>query len=146
MLNKAPQGIYNNGSGKLILPDRSVGENLVKGTKNGHGPSIVVQDKILRLYFGRSKPETKVTTLLKKTPYLDPNLEEEREMKIDTLKNDWWHIDKVQFGVFYQRKHDPPTAHRCFSNEYEMSHTNKSAGMMRIEYELKLIRMQVRDI
>ena len=80
---------------------------------------------------------------LEKTPYLPPEIEEEREEKMQKL-NVGLHVDKVQFGVFYRIPGDSPKASRRFSNEYELSHRDRSAGFLQIEYDHKLIRIQVR--
>lgn len=80
---------------------------------------------------------------LEKTPYLPPEIEEEREDKLTKL-DVGLHVDKLQFGVFYRDRADPPEASRRFSNEYELSHKNRSAGYLQIEYDRKLIRIRVR--
>jgi RNA-dependent RNA polymerase len=79
---------------------------------------------------------------LEKTPYLPPEIEEEREEKLQKL-DVGLHVDKVQFGIFYRELYDLPEASRRFSNEYELSYKNRSAGYLQIEYDHKLIRIRV---
>ena len=86
----------------------------------------------------RYKAET-----LDKTPYLPPEIEEEREQILDKL-NVRLYVDKLQFGVFYRKAEDSMQASRRFSNEYELSYRNKSAGLLHIEHDHKLIRIRVR--
>ena len=86
-----------------------------------------------------------------KIPVLDflstwtpPDIEEEREEKLQKL-DVGLHVDRLQFGVFYRMRADPPNASRRFSNEYEFSRKNQSAGFLQIEYDHKLIRIKVRS-
>lgn len=78
---------------------------------------------------------------LEKTPYLPPEIEEEREEKLQKL-DVGLHVDKIQFGVFYRSSTDSPGASRRFSNEYELYHRDRSAGLLQIEYDHKLIRIK----
>lgn len=78
---------------------------------------------------------------LEKTPYLPPEIEEEREEKLQKL-DVGLHVDKLQFGIFYRQPGDPSESSRRFSNEYELSHNNRSAGLLQIEYDHKLIRIK----
>lgn len=82
------------------------------------------------------------TEALDKTPYLPPEIEEEREHILDRL-NIRLYVHKLQFGVFYRKPEDSMQASRRFSNEYELSYRNSSAGVLHIEYERKLIRIRV---
>ncbi|KAI0703549.1 RdRP-domain-containing protein [Cytidiella melzeri] len=139
-LNKS-HGVQNNGTGILILPSRSVGQKLVKLCKT---KSLSVSVKGKKVYFTISskKPYRKKAQTLEKTPYLPPEIEEEREEKLQKL-DVGLHVDKLQFGIFYRKPHDPPDASRRFSNEYELSYKNRSAGYLEIEYDHKLIRIKL---
>ncbi|OBZ65791.1 RNA-dependent RNA polymerase 1 [Grifola frondosa] len=90
------------------------------------------------------KPKPGVAEILEKTPYLDPAIEEFKSATIEKL-NLGIHVKIIQFGVFYRRPGDPMTASRMFSNEYEISHKSKSAGILAFEYEHKLIRIVLGD-
>lgn len=108
------------------------------------GPlKIVVGGKKIRLQSTDKRPTPWTRERLEKTPYLDPVIEEQLESKLEKL-NVGLHVDKLQFGVYFRRPGDPITKSRLFSNEYEISHTDKGAGMLEFEYKVKLIRIRVR--
>jgi RNA-dependent RNA polymerase len=88
-----------------------------------------------------SKPHRALAATLDKTPYVDPDIEAERQDKIRKLDVQL-RVDKVQVGLFY-RPH--PGANRNFSIEWEASYTDKSLGWLSWEYEHKLIRIQIGD-
>ncbi|KAI0345277.1 RdRP-domain-containing protein [Trametopsis cervina] len=134
-------GVRNNGSGVLILPDRSVGQKLYKLCR-AKALSIRVKGKEIRFIISGKKPMPKKAQTLEKTPYLPPEIEEEREEKLQKL-DVGLHVDKIQFGVFYRSSTDSPGASRRFSNEYELYHRDRSAGLLQIEYDHKLIRIKL---
>ncbi|KAM5531730.1 hypothetical protein V8D89_014579 [Ganoderma adspersum] len=142
-LNPGRGGVQNNGSGELILPNRKVGDKLMKWVYEERNHVLVLGRKI-RLFRTKERPSRSLKETLEKTPYLDPGLEEKREEKLRKL-NLGLHVDKLQFGVFYRRPQDPMTASRTFSSEFEWSHRDKGAGLMWFEYDHKLIRIQLGD-
>lgn len=135
------QGAQNNGTGSIILPNRKLGEKLLKWVYDDKHP-VVINTRKLRLFRTKNRPGKGLKETLEKTPYLEPELEEKREEKLHRL-DIGLHVDKLQFGIYYRRPEDPPTASRMFSNEYEISHQNKGAGLLWFEYDHKLIRIQV---
>ena len=141
-LNPGRGGVQNNGSGVLILPNRKVGDKLLKWVYEERNPVLILGRKI-RLFRTKERPSRGLKETLEKTPYLDPGLEEKREEKLRKLDLGLY-VDKLQFGVFYRRPQDPMTASRIFSSEFEWSHRDKGAGLMWFEYDHKLIRIQVR--
>ncbi|THG97697.1 hypothetical protein EW026_g4356 [Hermanssonia centrifuga] len=141
-LNRS-QGVQNDGSGLLILPSRTVAQKLLKYVY-GQGKAILVKDRKIHFQKSGRKPDPRTTETLEKTPYLDPEIEEEREAKLEKL-DVGLHVDKLQIGVFYRMPEDPPNASRLFSNEFEFSHRHKGAGLLHIEYDHKLIRLQLGD-
>ncbi|KAI0362487.1 RdRP-domain-containing protein [Trametes cingulata] len=143
ILNPGAGGVQNNGSGFLILPSRRVGDRLLKRVYE-EGKPIVINGRKMRLFRGKKAPGRALKETLEKTPYLEPDEEEKHEDKLRRL-DIGLHVDKVQFGVFYRRPEDPMTAPRIFSNEYEISHRDKGAGMLWFEYDHKLIRIQLGD-
>jgi RNA-dependent RNA polymerase len=86
-------------------------------------------------------PDRALAATLDKTPYVDPDIEAERQVKMRALDVQL-RVDKVQIGLFYRPE---PTANRCFSVEWEASYTDKSIGWLYWEYEHKLIRIQIGD-
>ena len=139
-LNAGITPTRNNGTGKVTFPSPKVGEKFMKlvyGKKkairvNGHKVAFVKTKQV----------NHRLAKELDITPYLPPELEEEREHKLAQL-DIAFHVDKVQFGVFYRDPKDPPQASRRFSTEYELSHRDRGAGRIWIEYSHKLIRIQV---
>lgn len=141
-LNKS-FGLQNNGTGILTLPDRQVGQKLVKMYRQ-KALSIEVHGKKIFFHISGKRPMRKKAEILDKTPYLPPDTEEEREKILEKL-NERLYVDKLQFGVFYRRADDSTKTSRRFSNEYELSHCDKSAGILYIEYDRKLIRIKVKS-
>ncbi|KAI0373002.1 RdRP-domain-containing protein [Pilatotrama ljubarskyi] len=143
ILNPGAGGVQNNGSGSLILPSRRIGDRLLRRVYE-EGKPIIINGRKMRLFRGKKAPGRGLRETLEKTPYLEPDEEEKHEDKLRRL-DIGLHVDKVQFGVFYRRPEDPMTAPRIFSNEYEISHRNKGAGLLWFEYDHKLIRIQLGD-
>ncbi len=136
------QGSRNNGTGSLILPHRKVGDRLMKWVYEERNP-VLINGRKARLFRSKSKPGRGLKEQLEKTPYLSPDVEEKREEKLRKLDLGL-HVDKLQFGVFYRRPEAPMTASRIFSNEYQISHRDKGAGLLWFDYDHKVIRIQVR--
>ncbi|KAI0636634.1 RdRP-domain-containing protein [Trametes polyzona] len=142
-LNPGAGGVQNNGSGSLILPSRKIGDRLLRRVYE-EGKHIVINGRKLRLFRSKRPPGRGLRETLEKTPYLEPDEEEKREDKLRRLDMGL-HVEKVQFGVFYRKPQDPMTAPRVFSNEYEISHRDKGAGLLWFEYDHRLIRIQLGD-
>lgn len=143
-MGKGRGGVQNNGSGTLVLPSHKIGDKLIKWM-NSRSHKITVNGTNLRLH---RSPKFKthllqVAQTLEKTPYLDPDIEEEREKTLHTL-DVGISVAKVQFGVYYRALDAKPSSSRTFSNEYDISYRDKSAGIVSFEYEHKLIRIEVR--
>lgn len=135
------QGVQNNGSGNVILPNRKVGDKLMKWVYEERNP-IVINGRKIRLFRSKNRPGRGLKETLEKTPYLEPELEEKREEKLRRLDLGLY-VDKLQFGIYYRLPDASPTSSRIFSNEYEISYRNKGAGLLWFEYDHKLIRIQV---
>ncbi|OCH86893.1 RdRP-domain-containing protein [Obba rivulosa] len=138
ILNPGRGGVQNNGSGKLILPTRKVGDKLLRWLRHPDH-ALLLNDKKMRLFRSEQKPAHWLKTTLEKTPYLPPEIEETKETilrKLDVA----FHVDKVQFGVFFRT---PGATSRSFSSEFEVSYSDRSAGILTFEYERKLIRIML---
>lgn len=136
------EGISNNGTGVVVLHDATIARKFVNLANHEKEYAVKVMGKKLHFYTSTRAPSQSLKATLEKTPYLNPDIEEEREIKLGKL-DVGLHVDKVQFGVFYRNPNSPPGASRLFSNEFEMSYARKSAGLLHIEYDHKLIRIQV---
>lgn len=133
----------NDGTGSLILPDRKVGNKLIRQVRDGT-QKIRVNGRKIYMNISQRKPDHRIKERLEKTLYLNPEIEEELEAKLEKL-DVGLHVDKLQFGVYYRRPGDSFKSSRLFSNEYEISHRNKSAGLLQFEYTHKLIRIRLGD-
>ncbi|CAL1705570.1 unnamed protein product [Somion occarium] len=142
-LHEGPGGIHHNGSGTLILPSARIGDKFMRELYR-YKKSIEVNGRRLGFQKTGNTVNYQLSQTLDKAPYLPPELEEKREDILRKLSTSL-HVDKVQFGVFYRRREDGPDSSRRFSNEYELSHRHKGAGLLWFEYEHKLIRVQLGD-
>ncbi|CCM00004.1 uncharacterized protein FIBRA_02029 [Fibroporia radiculosa] len=140
-LNPGHGGVQNNGTGTMTLGSRKIGDKFLRWLR-GDGNSVLLHDRKIRFFRGKHKPPLALTQILDKAPYLDPEIEEEREDKLRKLEVSF-HIDKIQFGVFYRREGSQRGVSREFSNEYEISHVRQGAGILWFEYDHKLIRIQM---
>ncbi|KAH9930752.1 RdRP-domain-containing protein [Fomitopsis serialis] len=147
-LNEGPNGITHNGSGVLTLGSRKLGDRFFKWLHNpanqGTDVDVELNGQKIRFFKGQSRPQRNLVQILEKAPYLPPEIEEEREDKLRQL-NLSIHVDKIQFGILYRPVDATPTSGREFSNEFEISHREKGAGILWFEYEHKLIRIQMGD-
>lgn len=105
---------------------------------NREGNTIVVGRKKLRFYPSASTPQRGLATTLDKTPYVDPDIEEQRQYKIRAL-SEYICIIKVQIGLFFRQALRP---NRAFSVERELGLDN-SLGYLFWEYEHKLLRVRL---
>lgn len=91
-------------------------------------------------FFAADRPAPRVLAAkLDKTPYLDPDIEAERQDKIRKL-GVRHRVDKIQIGLFYRRS---PGASRNFSVEWEDSFIENSLAWLSWEYQHKRIRLQI---
>lgn len=146
-----PGSIRNNGKGILTLPSEAMGNKFL-----AYVASLSPKDVTERLKLGgrklkfrksnRPPPNGQTLTLLK-TPYVDPDIEEERLLKVRQLDDSILRIDAVQFGIFYQANYPAsgkaPTSPRAFSVEWERDYAQDSYGSLKFEYDHKLIRITV---
>lgn len=132
----------NDGTGVLTLADRKVGQKLLRLVRPPAGQPIRIDGRKIQLHISSKRPDPKTKERLEKTLYLNPEIEEELEAKLEKL-NVGLHVDRIQFGVYYRRPGDNVQASRLFSKEYEVSYANKSAGLLAFEYTHKLIRIRV---
>ena len=91
-LEKGLGGVQNNGMGTLILPSRKVGDKLMKWI-GGRKHKITINGCDMRV-FRSQKPSTRglsqITQTLEKTPYLEPEIEEERERSYTPQVGCWY--------------------------------------------------------
>jgi RNA-dependent RNA polymerase len=126
--------------GTLILPSRETGRIFLDWLHQGnyinvHGNKL----KFCTVPRGSKVPE-KLKMTLKKAPYVDPDLDEQRQIVLRNL-NHALRIDEVQVGVFHYVKGRGLSCHPCFSIEWRKTY-EETMAMLPFEYN-KLIRIQV---
>ena len=138
-------GVGNDGSGTLTLPTSDVGNKFLKWVKAS--PLKIGSKKIK--FFRHGVPVRHLAVTLDKTPYVNPDLEEEHQKKVWELQ-DQLRIDAVQFGFFYRPRYPSndkePLTPRAFSIEWEHNYVTESIGWLTFEYDHKLIRLKVSSI
>ncbi|KAG1724765.1 RNA dependent RNA polymerase-domain-containing protein [Suillus paluster] len=137
-------GVRNSGSGTLRLPSKSVGLKFCRLVDVEDGITIKVGKKCLKF-----RPTTKhipndILITLAKAPYVDPDIAQKRQEKIDALSSDF-RIATVQIGTFYRPQNALPLDPRAFSVEWERDLVDSGLGWLKFEYEHKLIRAKVGD-
>lgn len=143
-LNDTPAGgIRNDGTGFVTFPSYADGLKFLACVDK---EPIRVFKRKLKFNKRSAPPPTHVVETLAKTPYLDPDIEEERQKTISAL-DDQLRVDLIQFGCLYRARY--PTspkerlAPRSFSIEWDQDFTKKSAAWLRFDYDHKLFRITV---
>ena len=142
-LNQNPAGgVRSDGTGTLTIPSEKIGNKLLEHLRNN--PLKI--DKRKLKFFREGGPSKGLALTLEKTPYVNPDLEDEREKKLLALEARL-RVDIVQFGIFYRptypSKDDEPLRPRAFSIEWEGNYVKHSIGWLTFEYDHKLIRITV---
>ena len=141
--NKNPAGgVRSDGTGTLTVPSEKIGNKFLEYVH--HNPLKI--DKRKLKFFRGEDPQKGLALTLEKTPYVNPDLEEEHEKKLRALEARL-RVDIVQFGIFYRReypsKDDERLLPREFSIEWEGNYVKHSIGWLTFEYDHKLIRITV---
>ena len=142
-LNKNPAGgVRSDGTGTLTVPSEKIGNKLLEHLYR----NPLKLDKRKLRFFREGAPPKGVALTLEKTPYVNPDLEEEREKKLRALEARL-RVDIVQFGKFYRPKYPSKDEElllpREFSIEWEGNYVKHSIGWLTFEYDHKLIRITV---
>lgn len=136
-------GVGNDGSGILTLPTQNIAGKFLSWVKD---TPLRIEGKKVKFY-RRGQPPHGLALQLEKTPYINPDLEEERQQKLWDLQ-DLFRVDAIQFGVFYRPKYPStpkePLKPRAFSVEWERKYVSESIGWLGFEYDHKVIRIKVR--
>ena len=141
-LEKSTNGLPSNGTGRLIIPDRDVGQQFLKWAFS-RGNAVLVLGKRLWMKEHNEPPSGTIVKRLLMTPYLDPMVEQERQDKVDTIRRVRIVLDAIQFGTYFRREGEPNTANRSFSNEFEIRRTDTFSGELMFDYDYKLFRIEV---
>jgi len=136
-------GVGNDGTGTLALPTESLGNRFLLWIKE---KPLKIQGKKIKFWRGGHAPHG-VASTLDRTPYMNPDLEEEHHNTLRDLQ-DRFRVDLVQFGVFYRPKYpstpSEPLSSRAFSVEWERKYTTQGIAWLSFEYDNKHIRIRVR--
>ncbi|KAI0325538.1 RdRP-domain-containing protein [Cubamyces sp. BRFM 1775] len=142
ILNDGPGSLPNDGTAVLVLPDRAFGERFFKWAICPNNRVRVCGRKVWLERQEKRPPNWRIE-VLHKTPFLDPMLEAEREEILDRVKRLDIILDAIQFGVYYRREDDLPSAHRRFSNEYEIRRADTFSGRLCLDYTRRILRIEM---
>jgi RNA-dependent RNA polymerase len=126
----------NNGAGTLTLPVQKSGYKFLDFLR---GEPIKIEGRKLRFYISNRTPSKEWLQTLSKTPFVDPDLEEQHQDTLRALEGEL-RVEVVQFGVFYRETY--PSKSRSFSIEWEHKYIESYASLS-FEYDHKLILLKV---
>lgn len=159
-------GVRNKGFGSLRLPSKDVGLKFRRLVDGEDGVTIKVGKKRLKFAPTNNHIPSNMLVTLTKAPYVDPDIAQKRQEKIDSLSSDF-RIAKVQIGmlqvssytflpvafgsyeliflgIFYRPECAGPLDPRTFSVEWQSNLLRvNELGWLNFEYEHKLIRAKV---
>jgi hypothetical protein len=91
-------GVRNKGFGSLRLPSKDVGLKFRRLVDGEDGVTIKVGKKRLKFIPTTKHIPSDILVTLAKAPYVDPDIAQKRQEKIDALSSDF-RIAKVQIGM-----------------------------------------------
>ncbi|KAI1797142.1 RdRP-domain-containing protein [Ganoderma leucocontextum] len=143
-LEPSHNGLPSNGRGTLTLPDNHIGERFFKWALRG-GNRVCVNGRKLYLCKSEERVKRGLVEALNRTPYLDPREQAERLEKLERIRGIRIILDAIQFGVYFHHPGDPTTAHRYFSNEFEIRRDETFSGELLFDYNHKILRVEMGD-
>lgn len=139
-LNRSLAGsVRNDGTGILTVPSDKIGKRFLSYVK---GQPIKVEKRKIN-FWKRAPAPPHIASLLGRTPFVDPEIEETHERIVESL-NVGLRVDRVQFGVLFRTRYDKPVS-REFSAEWSKEFTTRGVAWLRFEYDHKLIRITLGD-
>ncbi|KAJ8457282.1 hypothetical protein ONZ45_g18370 [Pleurotus djamor] len=144
MLNPSKAGgVGNDGTGKMIIPNSSIANRFLRWVKD----RPLKMGKAKLRFYPEGVPLNWKQQTLARTPYVDPNVEEQHE-RITRNLSDAIRLDAIQFGTYYRPAYPSsekdPLAPRAFSIEYEKDLVS-NIGWLRFAYDHKLLYIEVGD-
>ncbi|KAF8151715.1 RNA dependent RNA polymerase-domain-containing protein [Crassisporium funariophilum] len=137
-------GVRNDGTGTLTVPTEKIAHKFLDYVNND---PIKIEKKKIK-FFKRGQPSPWLAATLQKTPYVNPDKEEERQEKLAKLDSTL-RVAIVQFGVFHRPKYptrsEEALSPRDFSIEWERDYVKDSCAWITVDYDHKLIRMTLGD-
>ncbi|KAK7034082.1 hypothetical protein VNI00_012513 [Paramarasmius palmivorus] len=137
-VNPSPVGgVRNDGTGVLTIPHVHIGFKFLDWI---HKNPVKIGGKKIKFYKRNEPPLHWLVMTLQRTPFVDPNIEEEYAEKIFAL-DDKLRVDVVQFGIFF--KSPGAGSVREYSIEWQNDYTRSSTAWLKFEYDHKLIRVML---
>lgn len=132
----------HDGAGYILLGDESNTRKVLGFFKDY---PLRIQGQKIRVFIDGKVPHAEALEL-QRTPYTDPNIEQEVAV-IDRELREELRINVLQFGALYTQAYpvhpDQSPQARSFSVEWEKDFREKSAAWLKFEYTHKLIRIVV---
>ncbi|KAI0775229.1 RdRP-domain-containing protein [Trametes elegans] len=139
-----PGSMANNGTAVLIIPDRTLADRFLRWAILREN-RILVQGRKVWLSKSNKRPFEWQVQALNRTPYIDPAADEEREARLSRIGRIDIILDAIQFGVYFLHPGDSAMANRMFSNEYEIRREDTFSGRLCLDYDRKLLRIEMGD-
>ena len=143
VLGESPAGWIHNGTAFLLVSD-AVGRRLFLWLCASPNNTILVgkSSRALRAFKTNHELSPKVNYKLEKVHYIDPRKTKEREDIEDQAGQVRLRLAKLQFGVWYTGK-ESNSHGKTFSVEHEREFINQGAAHLNVEYERRLICIDV---
>ncbi|KAI5995827.1 RNA dependent RNA polymerase-domain-containing protein [Pisolithus orientalis] len=132
-------GVRNNGNGTFTVT-KATGKRFNQLNVRRE-ISVIVKEKKLKFRPTREHVSMATEMTLEKAPFIDPDIERQREEKLVALQ-DGFVVCRVQIGTFYCPDN---TGHRAFSIEWEKDLMRRSMAWLNFEYDHKLMRIEIGD-
>ncbi|KAI6122348.1 RNA dependent RNA polymerase-domain-containing protein [Pisolithus croceorrhizus] len=135
-------GVRNDGTGTFTVT-KGIGKRFSQ-LYHRDEISVIVNERKLKFRPTRGNVDTGVEMTLEKAPFIDPDIERQRQEKLIALQ-DGFVVCKVQIGTFYRPDNARPNDPRAFSIEWEKDLVRKSMAWLNFEYDHKLMRIEIGD-
>lgn len=136
-------GLSHLGTGAVTVPS-DVARKFLRWVKEN---PIIVDENKLRFYI-RGRARERLTKIILKTPFIDPDKEEERQFKLWDLA-ERLRVNVVQFGILFREKYPSSDKERLsprsFSVEWEHDAVKASAAWLDFQYDHKLVCITIGD-
>ncbi|KAI6013327.1 RNA dependent RNA polymerase-domain-containing protein [Pisolithus microcarpus] len=133
-------GIRNDGTG-IFTVTKGIGKRFSQ-LYHRDEISVTVNERKLKFRPTRGNVAMVLEMTLEKAPFIDPDIERERQKKLVALQ-DGFVVCKVQIGIFYRPDNARPSDPRAFSIEWEKDLVRKSMAWLNFEYDHKLMRIEI---
>ncbi|TDL24977.1 RdRP-domain-containing protein [Rickenella mellea] len=145
ILNEGIGGVRNNGTGLLTLPEEGIGKKFRRYLSEKK-ISIRVLGRRINFRPSHHQPRHRTIETLQKVPYQDPSIDQERDEKLLQLDKAL-RVNNLQFGLWSIRPKPQtatsPPVRGIFCSEWDRSYTTIGNALLWIEYDHKLLRIQL---